>query len=156
MSPPVVPFSVVANETGFTATQSVYFVGVERRVLGMLRLDDERLVVQTSELRKHVRVSDAGYQEVTEADDVAERAIPVAAVADAQLRRRWLGWELLLTGADLRAFAGLPGAHGLELRLRVARRHRAAAAELVASLRLQIAELALRRAEAAPPLPGRT
>jgi hypothetical protein len=154
MPPPVVPFSVTVNETGFTATQSIYYVGVERRVMGMLRLEEERLVVQTTELRKQVRVSDAGYQEVTETDDVSERLIPLASVADAHLRRRWLGWELLLTGADLRAFAGLPGAAGLEMRLRVERRHRAAAADLVATLRLQLAELALRRAEAARPLPG--
>ena len=72
----------------------------------------------------------------------------------ARLRRRWFWRELVLTATDLRAFAGLPGAAGVELRLRVARQYRAEARELVGALQLQLAELALQRAEAMRTLRG--
>jgi hypothetical protein len=148
MSQPGVPFSVTINETGFTATQSVYYVTTERTVMGMLRLEAERLVVQLAESRKLVELTDSGYHQRTESDDVTERAVPLAQLRDARLRRRWLVRELVLTATDLRAFAGLPGAAGVELRVRIARRHRAEAEELVGAVRLQVAELALQRAEA--------
>ena len=154
MRQPAVPFSITVQETSVTASAGVYFVGLERTVMGMLRLDEERLLVQLVESRKRVEVTDGGYRERRETDDVTEREVPLAHVGGARLRWRWFRHELVLTATDLRAFAGIPGAAGVELRLRVARRHLADALELVQSLQLQLAELALQRAEAMRPLRG--
>ena len=147
MPQPGVPFSLSRKESQVNATAGVQYVAVERRVLGVARLDDERLVLQLAESRAVTEVTDVGYRQRIEADPVAERAVPLDLLGDARLRRRWLAWELVLTAIDLRAFEGVPGAAGVELRLRVERRHRDQADELVSALRLALADLALRQAE---------
>lgn len=146
MSPPAVPFTVPLDEQ-LTSAGGLTYVTTKRRVHGIARLEDDRLVLQVAESRAVVHVTGTGIEQRTESDPVAERAVTLDQLGDARLRRHWLWWQLVVTASDLRAFEGLPGAEGGELRLRVDRRHRAVAEELVATLRLALAELALQRAE---------
>ena len=148
-----VPFSISLDETQVDASPGIHYLSLRRRVLGIVRLDDERLLLQLAESRAVTEVSDVGVRQRTEASPVDERAVPLDLLGDARLRRRWLAWELVITATDLHAFEGLPGSRGVELRLRVDRRHRAEAVELVGALRLALADLALRHAEAGRRLP---
>ena len=147
MTSPAVPFSVPLSEQILSSDAGLTYVTAKRRVHGVARVDDDRLVLQLAESRAVVQLTEMGVTQRMESDPVAERAIPLALVGDARLRRHWLWWQLVLTAADLRAFEGLPGAEGVELRLRVDRRHRALAEELVGTLQLALAELAVQRAE---------
>ena len=143
---------VIAGASVTTLTEIVY---------GLLRVTDTTLVVQWQLARQtdHVGLEIRSDEQI---DAVREVAIPLEAVAGGAVRRRWWrllhGPEIVLTAADLGAFeaitgdGGLRSAHPAELVLQLRRGDRLAAEEFSA-------ELALARAELAPPagldeLPG--
>lgn len=149
-----VPFTVRLSDEHIATSAGSFYVAADRRVVGIARLEPDALVLQFSESRHVVHVLAAGgVEQRREADTVSDRRIPLDAISGARVGWSLLGARLVVTTSDLRATAGMPGANGAELRLRIARRHRAAAAELVAELQLQVADLALRRAEADHRLP---
>jgi hypothetical protein len=136
------------------------------RIDGLLRLDDEQLVVQWRLARAIDRV---GLEIRTdhEVEPVREVAIPLHALAHAAVR--WRGWrwftspQLVLTAADLRAFeefalaAGLQLAHPATVELRIHRGDHLAAQEFAADLNLARVEYTLPSVEprdALPPAPA--
>ena len=121
---------------------------------GLLRLDDERLVVQWRVARKTEHV---GWEIRTdeEVEPVREIVVPLSAVADAAVRGGWWSWitggpRVVLTATDLVAFEALAGAGGLKLDhpsrlvLRIRYADRLAAEEFGAELALALAERTLR------------
>jgi hypothetical protein len=137
------------------------------KILGLLRLEADRLLIQWRLARSTDRVGMAIRTE-HEIEPVQEAAIPLAALAGATVRWLWWRWlpgpYLVLTAADLRAFEEIAGtaalrlAHPAELAVRVRRSDRTAAVEFASYLELAVAEHALRAAEEEgslpPPVPG--
>jgi len=125
-------------------------------VHGLLRLEDERLVIQWRTARKTERVG-REIRVDQELEPVQELAIPLSALASAKVRRFWFrrppGLYLVLTASDLRAFEAVAGEGGLrlthpaELVIRVGRASRAAAREFASELELALADRQLRAAE---------
>lgn len=125
-------------------------------VHGLLRLEDDRLVVQW---RLERRVDHVGsvIRSDSEMEPVQEVVIPLRGVAGARVRTPWWrfgrGGQLVLTAADLLTFEGIAGQKGLnlshpaELVLGIRRKDRLAAVEFAADLELALAERALRLAE---------
>jgi hypothetical protein len=78
-------------------------------------LDGDRVIVQWRASRSTDRFG-AVTRTDREVDGVREVTIPLAALAGAQVRRRWWGrTECHLLAADLAAFDAVAGAHGLAL-----------------------------------------
>jgi hypothetical protein len=152
------PFTLRRSEDEVGVTEITSTV---ETVHGLLRLDGEHLVVQWRMARKTERVG-TGIRTDRELGEVREVTVPLEVVASAVVRRRWwdalTGPRLVLTAADLRAFEGLAGPHGLasdhpaRLVLRLRRRDRLVADEFAAEMALAIAELPPERKR--PPLPG--
>lgn len=155
------PFTVrrsqdVIGKDGVTSTRET--------VYGLLRLAGDNLVVQWQVARQTERIG-AEIRTDEEIDALKEVVVPLESVAGAVVRRRWRLWrrafEIVLTGADLRAFEELTGvgglrlAHPAELVLQLRRTDRVAAEEFGADLSLAVAELAAGvRAEDRVTLPG--
>jgi hypothetical protein len=128
---------------------------------GLLCLHDDRLTIQWRRSRSTEIV---GFEIRTEKEHepVRETSLPISALAGAVVRWRWHRWPpgryLVLTAADLQAFAVIGGDSGLrldhpaELEIRVRRADRAAAEEFAGELSLAVAERALRSAESPTPL----
>jgi len=120
-------------------------------VHGLLRLEEDRLVVQW---RLGRRTETVGATEVStdrEYETVREVVLPLASVAGARVRRPWwsvfVGPRLVLRAADLQAFDAIAGGEGLrldhpaELVLRLRRKDLLAAEEFTADLALALAQL---------------
>ena len=122
------------------------------RIHGLLRLEDERLVVQWRVARATERVG-SEIRTDREVEPVREVVLPLRALAGAAARStgwRWLaGPQVVLTAADLRAFEAITGEAGLKLdhpatlALRVRRSDRLLVEEFVAELNLAVAERGL-------------
>ncbi len=125
-------------------------------VHGLLRLEDDNVIFQWRTARKIDRV---GFEVSTdrELSSVREIKVPLAGLADADVRWSWLRWPpgryLMLTASDLRSFEGLTGEGGLflshpaELAIRVGRVGHDSALEFASELRLALADRAIRAAE---------
>ena len=136
MSVSPVPFTLKRQEV---TSATVRYEQVDTVVRGLLRLDDDELVVQWCEEETVTRM-DWGYSREKSESEVREKRVPLAALRSAQLRRRWwLFTDLALAAADLRAFEGVPGGRGSELVVRIARADRSAAADLASSIELALA-----------------
>jgi hypothetical protein len=147
---------VIAAGTITSTTETVH---------GLLRLDEDRLVVQWRVSRK-IDFIGGEIRTDEELKAVREATLPLAAVAGAAVRRPWWGLaaspRLVLTAADLRAFEPLTGpdglglAHPAELVLRLRRGDRLPAEEFAAELALALAQQVLPEGgSGAAPLPGR-
>lgn len=104
------------------------------RLHGLLHLDADVLVFEWSTVRHSERVS---LTSVTVKDDVTPAElldVPVAWIADAELRGAWWRPRLVLRGRRLDAFDGIPGAGPGTVSLPVRRRDRAIAAAMAAAL----------------------
>ena len=152
MSHPSLPFQLTLASEELRIEEEVRVRNTKRRIVGLLRLDGDRLRFQLGETQAIAEVTSVGYRTRTDERPVTDQDIPLAELAEARLERRLFGWRLRLTANDLRTLAGLPGARGVELRLPVARAHRERAVELVGAIELALADLALERASRdAPP-----
>ena len=139
------------------------YTSTTETVHGLLRLDGERLVIQWRLTRATDRV---GFEIRTdrEVEPVRETVVPLSSLAGAAVRRQWwrrlLGPQLVLTAADLRAFAGVADdavlrlEHPARLVLNLRRADETAAAEFAAEVELAIAEQALSAAEERETAPG--
>jgi hypothetical protein len=138
--------SVVAEE--ITSTQET--------IHGLLRLEDDRLVLQWRMARTIDRVG-SEIRSDQEFDPVQEVVLSLNTVASASLRSPWWRWgraaRLVLTAADLRAFEPVTGAAGLrldhpaELTVQIRPEDRSVALEFAADLNLAVAEWSLQGAE---------
>jgi hypothetical protein len=133
------------------------FVGMKardtiRRVEGLLRLAGSSLTIEWSQTTE---VTEVGWSVETNRETLPPEFVrlPLAHLAEIELHDRWWWPRLELRTTALSALASVPGAAGGRLLLRLARRDRAIAAELVANVRLAQAEQALEAAENSPLLP---
>jgi hypothetical protein len=162
------PLMTHTSALPFTLRRSRSIVGEEivsttERVHGLLRLTGDHLVIQWRVSRS---VQTVGEEIRTDQEllPVREIVVPLAALAGAEVRWLWLRWPpgryLVLTGADLRAFEEVAGAHGLqlahpaELVLRVRLSDHMSAREFASELELAVAERVLQAAEEPLRLPG--
>ena len=122
------------------------------RVHGLLRLEDDRLIIQWR-LTRQTQTLGSEIRTDEEMEPVQEVVLPLRVVAGAKVRRPWwlfgTGLRLALTAADLQAFeevageGGLKLAHPAELVFRLRRRDALAAEEFTAELALAKAEMSL-------------
>ncbi|HEX7022803.1 MAG TPA: hypothetical protein VF171_08085 [Trueperaceae bacterium] len=128
---------------------------------GLLRLDQDRLVIQWRLARKIDRVG-AEIRSDHEIEPICEVILPLSGLAAATVRRSLWPWarasRLVLTAANLRAFEALVGQGGLrldhpaEVVLRIRPGDLEAARDFSADVELALAERAL--GQAASRLPG--
>jgi hypothetical protein len=122
------------------------------RVEGLLRLAGTCLTIEWSQTTE---VTEVGWNVETTRKTAPPELVrlPLAHLAEVELRDRWWQPRLELRATAIAALAAIPGAAGGHLVLHLARRDRAIAAELVANVRLALAELALEAAEHSQILP---
>ena len=146
-----VPFTLkVADESSIEQARVVVAVS---RVTGHARLDRDLLVVEWGGTREIEEIGQGRLRRVAQPIPVGRVAVPVARLVRVDIRSRWWHPRLELVTTDPGAFAALPGSPGGRLELHLSRHDVAAALELVTTLRLEMAEHALRAAEAADQLP---
>jgi hypothetical protein len=156
---PAVPFLI---RRVHSAIRGPEITATREEFHGLLRLAGEQLVFQWSTARE---VSRVGREILVSRDlgPVQEVALPVTALAGAQVRWRFLPWpprwQLVLRAADLQAFRPLAGEaallqeHPAELVLELRRSDRAIAKEFAAELDFALAEASLQAAERQVDLP---
>ncbi|HET9440907.1 MAG TPA: hypothetical protein VFO52_12085 [Longimicrobiales bacterium] len=147
------PFTI---RRGSDIVSSREITSTHETVHGLLRLDEDRIVIQWRTSRAIDRVG-SEIRTDKELDAVREVSLPLSALANAEVRWSWLRWPpgryLVLTGADLRAFEALAGAGALELRhpaelvVRMRREAKLPALEFASEVRLALADRALKAAE---------
>lgn len=141
---PTLPFRINipgdSRFVGMTATDTSH------RVEGLLRLAGSWLTIEWSQTTE---VTEVGWNVETTRETWPPELVrlPLAHLAEIELRDRWWRPRLELRTTAITALASIPGAAGGRLVLHLARRDRATAAELVANARLALAELALEAAE---------
>lgn len=118
---------------------------------GLVRLEEDRLVIQWRVAVVTESVEGSGYETREEIEPVREIVIPLAKVAGAIVtRRKWwrlVGPRLTITAADLLAFEKIAGPQGLKLKhpsklvLRIKRADRLIAEEFAAELALTLTRL---------------
>ena len=155
-----VPFRLSRGQDEFTAGSVTSTTEV---VHGLLRLDDDRLVVQWRLARRTEHMGAVSVRSDEELEAVRELVVPLAGLAGAAVRRRWWApWRgplLVLRAADLRAFEDLAGEGGLrldhpaELLLGLRRADLLLAEEFAAEVALAVAERALGEMGEVPRLP---
>jgi hypothetical protein len=143
-SGPVISFTVPAtSEQRAAGRQAVRRIV---RLQGLVRLEGTALVVEWSGAVEWTQVR--GPEVVAKSETVAatRREIPVDRLVDV-LVRGWWRPRLEVRTADLAALEGVPTAEHGRLTLRIPRRERQAAQALVANLKDEMADAALRAAE---------
>jgi hypothetical protein len=133
------------------------FVGMtardtSHRVEGLLQLAGASLSIEWSQTTE---VTEVGWNVETTRETWPSELVrlPLAHLADIELRDRWWRTRLELRARRIDSLASIPGAVGGRLVLQVARRDRDTAADLVANIRLALAEMALEAAEDSQLLP---
>ena len=117
------------------------------QVRGTARLEGDRLTLEWSGSIE-IREKRAGSVRTLRESVPAQRLVlPVARIASIELRRRWFRPYVELCTAGARPLDLVPTAADGRVLLRLARRDRRAAAELVSHVRQEMADLALRDAE---------
>lgn len=147
------PFTVRRKKDVISGSE---ITSTHETVHGLLRLENDRVVFQWRTARKIDRVG-REIRTDRELGPVREIAVPLSALADAEVRWSWFRWPpgryLTLTGSDLRAFEQLAGEGGLllwhpaELAIRVGRIGRDPALEFASEVRLALADRAIEAAE---------
>jgi hypothetical protein len=141
---PTLPFRLKvpgdSRFVGMTATDTAH------RVEGLLRLVGSSLTIEWSQTTE---VTEVGWNVETTRETRPPELVrlPLADLAEVELRDRWWRPCLELRATAISALAPIPGAVGGRLVLNLARRDRAIAMELVANIRLALADLALEAAE---------
>jgi hypothetical protein len=117
---------------------------------GLVRIDGDGLVFQVLVTRTVTRVGGASVLTDRSTEPVREIRVPIGSLASIRVRRT--GWlrrrELVITARDLKALISVPGARAQEIKFPVLREHSDAAAELVGTVELAMADHALKLAEA--------
>jgi len=144
---PVLPFTLaVPGESavrGFRNARSV-----QHLIAGLVRLDGPSLRLEWSGI---TRTDEAGFAFTgsrTTRLPVSRLELPITRLLRIDLRRSWRGAAIEIWLMDLETLAGVPGVEHDCLRLQVARRDRELAADLVATVRLEMADAVLRAGEA--------
>lgn len=121
---------------------------ISYRVEGLLHCIGDTLTFEWAGSRTRELVSLGQVKEEEEAIPLAMRDVPVSWIARASLKG-WLRLRLELRARRLDAFDGIPGARHGTLTLRLKRRDRDLAREIVSALEMARADAALAAAESA-------
>lgn len=124
---------------------------ISYRVEGLLHFIGDTLTFEWAGSRTRELVSLGQVKEEEEAIPLAMREVPVNWIASIALKG-WLRLRLELRGRRMDAFDGIPGAKFGTLSLRIRRRDRELAREIVSALEMARADAALAAAESARPL----
>ena len=153
VSPPVaaLPFTFTRSSDAFKGSE---YTSTSETAHGLLRVDDDRLVIQWRVSRTTERMG-RGYETKEVTEPVREVSVPLNQLASAQVRpaRLFAAPRLVLTASDLRTFEAVAGPTGLsmehpgELVLTIDKRHGDAAREFAGELELAISERLMRLAE---------
>ena len=139
------------------AAESSVHKGVARSVStdlqGLLRLVDDLIVLEWSGTRRTSEAGGGNARSVTEPLPIGRAVLPVAALSQIGLRRRWWRTRIEISSNDLAPIAAVPTAVGGRIVLAVARADRHAAADLVSRIELAAADHALAAAERLRALP---
>lgn len=119
------------------------------RVLGLLHFDGETVTLEWSATRHLEQVSLSGVRVQDDAEEPTLLDLPLSWIAEARVTGGWWAPRFRLRGRRLDAFDGVPGAGLGTLILKVARRDRAIARAMAASL---AAARTLGPADSPPPL----
>ena len=147
---PTLPFRIkVPGDSRFVGMRAT---DTSHRVEGLLRLGESSLTIEWSQTTE---VTEVGWNVETTRNTRPPELVrlPLAHLAEVELHERWWRPRLELRATAITALASIPGAAGGRLVLHLARRDRGIAAELVANIRLALAELALEAAEDSELLP---
>jgi hypothetical protein len=137
-----VPFRHVSYASSYT---------VKLEVHGLLRLDDDRVVVEAQEIRTNLATYHHRRGEVRTAE------LPLALIDSVELTGWWPWWlRLRLRSRSMAALAGLPGTSGGELVATIRQGDQLRAREFVSAVELELAERRLRMLETTrrPELPS--
>ncbi len=108
---------------------------------GALRVTAEGLVLEFQGRDGFLNMLKGGVQDVT---------IPWADVVDLKLQSNWFVTRLLLTVRSMKWLAGVPGANGCQVRMKVERRNRLLARQVAFAVNLRLCERELKQAAARP------
>jgi hypothetical protein len=133
-----------------------HVVSKEFHVRGIARLETERLVLEWSGTVDVADVRAGSVRALRESLPTQRVAVGVRRISRMQLRGRWWRPRIELSTLDLSVLDSIPGALPGSVTLTLSRGEWRAAAELVASVQLEMADAALREAEQPPELPRQT
>ena len=151
MTDPGIPF--ILRVVGEISVEQGRAITVTYQLTGHAQVDGPELVVQWGGTRQIAEVGPGLLRQAAQPMPVGRARVPVARLLQVDLRGRWWRPRIELVAADPAAFAAVPGAAGGRLRLYLSRRQRAAAQEWVTTVQLEMADHALRAAEAQNQLP---
>ena len=147
------PFIITKSTDAYSIKE---YTSTTETAHGLLRVDDEHLVIQWRLKRTTDRMG-VGYSSEESLEPIREVSIALTQLASATLRRPWWligrGPRLVLTATELRAFEGVAGptglalAHPSQLELQLHRRDADLGREFAVELELAISEHQLRVAE---------
>ena len=147
----VVPFAFkLPDESSVTRGQ---VLSKSYQVRGIARLEGDRLTLEWSGSIEITEVSGANVRTLRESVPAQRLVLPMARIASIELHGRWWRPSIDLRATGIRPLDLVPSAVAGRVVLRLARRDRHAAAELVSQVQLEMADLALREAESRAPLP---
>lgn len=106
---------------------------------GVLRVAGEGLILEFQGRDGFLHVFKGG---------VKETVIPWSEVVDLKLKKGWFVTRLLLTVRSIKWLAGVPGANGCQVRMKVERRNRLLARQVAFAVNLRLCERELRQVSA--------
>lgn len=143
---PVVPFALTPPKE--VSVNGGRVLSREYQVRGVARLEIDRLTLEWSGSIEIVEVSSGNTRQLRESVPAQRLVLPLARIASIELRARWWRPYIELRTTGIGPLELVPTATAGRLALRVTRRDRGAAAELVSQVQLGMADLALNEAEA--------
>ena len=147
----VVPFALkLPDESSVTRGQ---VLSKSFQVKGVARLEGDRLTLEWSGSIEITEVSGANVRTLRESVPAQRLVLPMARIASIELHGRWWRPFIELRATGIRPLDLVPTAAAGRVVLRLARRDRQVAAELVSQVQLEMADLALREAESRAQLP---
>jgi hypothetical protein len=143
---PVVPFALTPPKE--VNVNGGHVLSREYQVRGVARLEIDRLTLEWSGSIEIVEVTGGSARQLRESVPAQRLVLPLTRVASIELRGRWWRPYIELRTTGLGPLELVPTASAGHVLLRIARRDRHAAADLVSHVQLGMADLALHEAEA--------
>lgn len=141
----VVPFALALPKESSVARGQ--HLSKSYQVRGVARLEGDRLTLEWSGSIEITEVSGANVRTLRESVPAQRLVLPTARIASIELRGRWWRPSIELRATGIRPLDLVPSSIAGSVVLRLARRDRQAAAELVSQVQLAMADIALREAE---------
>jgi hypothetical protein len=107
---------------------------IRYRLQGLLHLEDEKLTLEWTATRKTQRVDGSGVNTDVDRSPIGTLEVPVDWITSARLRGGWLWPRLELRARSLDAFDSLPRSRPGVVTLKIRRRDREHARNLVAAI----------------------